>query len=109
MAYDREFLSGTITVLILGLLAERPMYGYEILQEAGRRSAREFQLKEGSLYPALHKMQRDGFLKSAWKHHESGRQRKYYALTAKGRRRSESKRAQWEQITLAVRAILGGA
>jgi PadR family transcriptional regulator PadR len=109
MAYDREFLSGTITVLILGLLAERPMYGYEMLREAERRSANEFHLKEGSVYPALHKMQRDGLLKSEWRTHGSGRSRKYYALTAKGRRGAQLKRAQWEQITAALHAILDGA
>jgi PadR family transcriptional regulator, regulatory protein PadR len=109
MPYDREFLSGTITVLILGLLSERPMYGYEMLREAERRSASAFQLKEGSLYPALHKMQREGLLKSEWSDSEVGRQRKYYELTAKGRRRSQSKRAQWENITAALHLILTGA
>jgi PadR family transcriptional regulator, regulatory protein PadR len=109
MPYDREFLSGTISVLILGLLSERPMYGYEMLRVAERRSARAFELKEGSLYPALHKMQREGLLTSEWSNPESGRQRKYYELTAKGRRRSQSKRAQWEDITAALRLILSGA
>ena len=106
MLYDREFLSGTITVLLLGLLSERPMYGYEILREAERRSGREFQPKVGSVYPALHKMQRNGLLRSEWRQHKSGRQRKYYALTGLGRRRAHSKRMQWERLTGALRAIL---
>ena len=108
MKYDREFLTGTVGVLILNLLAEREMYGYEILQEAGRRSAQAFHLKEGTLYPALHQMERAGLLKATWREGSTGRARKYYMLTAKGRRRAESKRRQWASITMAMRAILGG-
>ncbi len=107
MEYDREFLTGTVGVLILSLLGEREMYGYEILQEAERRSARTLQLKEGTLDPALHQMERDGFLKSAWRDSPVGRARKYYALTAKGRRHAASKRRQWASISTAMRAILG--
>jgi len=103
--YDREFLTGTMTVLLLSLLAERPMYGYEILLEATRRSARAFQMKEGTLYPALHKLERGGLLKSEWRQSDAGRRRKYYILTAKGRRAAQSKRLQWETISAALRAI----
>ena len=109
MDYDREFLTGTVGVLILSLLSERAMYGYEILQEAERRSASQFQMKEGTLYPALHQMERVGFLKATWRESESGRARKYYSLTSKGRRHADSKRRQWESISAAMRAILGVA
>jgi PadR family transcriptional regulator PadR len=109
MDYDREFLTGTVGVLILSLLAEREMYGYEILREAERRSSSAFRLKEGTLYPALHQMERAGVLKARWHEAESGRSRKYYCLTAKGRRRAESKRRQWTDISAAMRAILGDA
>jgi PadR family transcriptional regulator PadR len=107
--YDREFLTGTVGVLILSLLAEREMYGYEMLQEAERRSARAFQLKEGTLYPALHQMERAGLLKARWRDSEAGRARKYYSLTARGRRQAASKRRQWTSIATAMRAILGHA
>ena len=107
--YDREFLTGTVGVLILSLLSERAMYGYEMLQEAERRSASQFTMKEGTLYPALHQMERAGFLKAAWREGESGRARKYYSLTAKGRRQAASKRRQWDAISSAMRAILRGA
>ena len=105
--YDREFLTGTVGVLILSLLAERDMYGYEILQEAERRSARAFRLKEGTLYPALHQMERAGWLRAKWRDGPTGRARKYYSLTARGRRRADSKRRQWTSISMAMRAILG--
>ena len=109
MEYDREFLTGTVGVLILSLLGERAMYGREILQEAERRSARQFQMKEGTLYPALHAMERAGLLESEWRDGESGRARKYYRLTPKGRLHAASKRRQWDAISAAMRSILGGA
>jgi PadR family transcriptional regulator, regulatory protein PadR len=107
MNYDREFLTGTVGVLILSLLTEGEMYGYQILQEAERRSAKAFQLKEGTLYPALHQMERAGLLKARWQEADNGRSRKYYSLTAKGRRQAASKRRQWADISAAMRAILG--
>ena len=109
MNYDREFLTGTVGVLILSLLAERAMYGYELVQEAERRSAQQFQLKEGTIYPALHQMERAGLLSAQWRQGDTGRARKYYSLTAKGRRQAASKRRQWDAISAAMRAILGDA
>jgi PadR family transcriptional regulator PadR len=109
MDYDREFLTGTVGLLILALLSERAMYGYEIVQEAERRSAQQFLMKEGTVYPALHQMERGGLLKATWRDSETGRARKYYALTPKGRRQADSKRRQWESISAAMRAILGAA
>jgi PadR family transcriptional regulator PadR len=107
--YDREFLTGTVRVLILSLLAEREMYGYEMLREAERRSASTFLLKEGTLYPALHHMERAGLLKGRWQETDNARSRKYYSLTRKGRREAASKRRQWIRIAAAMRAILGEA
>jgi PadR family transcriptional regulator PadR len=108
MDFDREFLTGTVTTLILSLLSERPHYAYEILREAERRSEQQFALKEGTLYPALHQMEKAGWLSSTWRESEAGRPRKYYSLTASGRRHARSKRAQWESISAAMRLILGG-
>jgi DNA-binding PadR family transcriptional regulator len=107
MEFDREFLSGTVGVLVLGLLGERAMYAYEILQEAERRSAGTFRLKEGTIYPALHQMERAGLLQATWRESAEGRSRKYYALTPKGRRQAQSKRRQWDSLLAAMRAILG--
>src|SRR5437588_12472817 len=95
MDYDREFLTGTVGVLLLTLLSERAMYAYEMVQEAERRSGQTFQLKEGTVYPVLHHMERAGLLTATWRASETGRQRKYYRLTAKGRRQAASKRRQW--------------
>jgi PadR family transcriptional regulator, regulatory protein PadR len=109
MGFDREFLTGTVGVLLLSLLSERPMYAYEMLEEAARRSARTFELKEGTVYPALHQMARAGLVRATWRDSPAGRPRKYYTLTPKGRRQAESKRRQWATISAAMRAIVGDA
>jgi len=107
MNFDREFLTGSLGTAILALVGERPMYGYEILQESQRRSGNRLLMKEGTLYPALHQMERAGLLASEWRCGESGRARKYYRLTPRGRRQAQSKRRQWQAIAAAMRDILG--
>lgn len=106
MELDRELLKGSITLLILRLLSRRDMYGYEIIQEAGRRSDNAFQFKEGTLYPALHQLSRRGYMKSEWRTGDNGRRRKYYSLTAKGRKLAEQSQQNWESFTSAVNAVL---
>ena len=93
----------------LKLIPEGDDTARKLVVEAERRSASAFQLKEGTLYPALHQMERSGLLKARWSEGEQRRSRKYYSLTAKGRRRAESKRRQWGQISAAMRAIIGDA
>ena len=106
MEFDRELLKGSITLLILRLLSERDMYGYEIIREASRRSSDVFQFKEGTLYPALHMLHRRGYLRSEWRSGDNGRERKYYGLTAKGRKAAAESRRNWTFFTGAVNAIL---
>src|SRR5215467_16406184 len=106
MTFDRELLKGSIALLILKLLSERDMYGYEIIQEAARRSSDVFQFKEGTLYPALHQLHRRGYLRSDWRQGENGRDRKYYGLTAKGRKAAEERRRSWTDFSNAVNAVL---
>jgi PadR family transcriptional regulator PadR len=106
MTFDRELLKGSISLLILKLLSEREMYGYEIIQEAARRSGDVFQFKEGTLYPALHHLHRRGYLRSEWRVGDTGRERKYYGLTPKGRKAALESRRNWGFFTSAVNAIL---
>jgi PadR family transcriptional regulator PadR len=103
---DRQFLKGSISLLLLNLLSRGEMYGYEILQEASRRSANAFALKEGTLYPALHQLERNGQTKSVWRRAENGRERKYYSLTPQGRRTAAKYEKQWQHLTGAMAAIL---
>src|SRR5947209_18872890 len=106
MEVDRELLKGSINLLILRLLEQRDMYGYEIIQESSRRSDNAFQFKEGTLYPALHQLQREGYLRSQWRTAESGRKRKYYSLTAKGRKLAQQRQASWSFFIDAINAVL---
>ena len=107
MDIDTQFLKGSISLLLLNLLSRREMYGHEILQEASRRSDNAFEFKEGTLYPALHQLEKKGQIKSEWRKAESGRERKYYALTAKGRKTAAAYEKQWQHLTGAMAAILG--
>jgi PadR family transcriptional regulator PadR len=108
MTFDRELLKGSISLLILKLLSEREMYGYEIIQETARRSGDLFEFKEGTLYPALHQLHRRGYLRSEWRVGDTGRERKYYGLTPKGRKAAQESRRSWAFFTGAVNAILAG-
>jgi len=103
---DRQFLKGSISLLLLNLLTRGEMYGYEILQEASRRSAKAFEFKEGTLYPALHQLEKKGQIKSHWRTADNGRERKYYSLTAKGRKAAADYEKQWQHLTGAMAAIL---
>jgi transcriptional regulator len=103
---DKEFLKGSISLLLLNLLSRGEMYGYEILQEASRRSANAFEFKEGTLYPALHQLEKKNLIRSEWRTAENGRERKYYSLTPKGRKAAAAYEKQWQHLTGAMAAIL---
>ena len=106
MDIDTQFLKGSISLLLLNLLSRGEMYGYEILQEATRRSANAFEFKEGTLYPALHQLEKKGQIKAEWRTADNGRERKYYSLTAKGRKAATQYEKQWHRLTGAIAAIL---
>jgi PadR family transcriptional regulator PadR len=106
MGFDRELLKGSIALLLLKLLSERDMYGYEIIQEASRRSENAFEFKEGTLYPALHQLHKRGYLRSEWKLGPNGRERRYYGLTARGRKVARASQRGWVLFTRAINAVL---
>jgi PadR family transcriptional regulator PadR len=108
MEIDRELLKGSISLLLLNLLSRGEMYGYEILQAAAVRSAHAFEFKEGTLYPALHQLEKKSLIKAQWRTGDNGRERKYYSLTAKGRKAAEQYQRQWTHLTGAVNAVLEG-
>jgi transcriptional regulator len=103
---ESKLLSGTVEMLILEVLAPGPNYGYQIVQTVAARSDGSLELKEGSLYPALHRLERQKFLSSYWDEFE-GRRRKYYKLTASGRRILAAKRDEWLQFASGVNGVLG--
>jgi PadR family transcriptional regulator PadR len=109
MSIREQMRKGTTTVILLNLLAEldRPMYGYEIIQELEKRSQGYFQFKEGLIYPRLHELERQGFLRSRWQGEAGSRRRKFYSITAAGYRQLERELQGWRAFTRHVNQILG--
>lgn len=107
MNEDRsEFLKGTLDMLILKIVALGPIHGYAISQRIKQISKDFFQVQQGSLYPALHRLEDRGWLKADWKETDKGREAKFYSLTAKGRKQLESEMRTWEKLADAVALIL---
>src|SRR3954466_16298301 len=103
---DTELLKGTLSLLILSLLSRRPMYGYEIAATVHRDTDGAFTWREGSLYPNLHKLQADGLIPGEWEEKETGRKRRDYHLTKKGRAALKEKTRSWAELAGAVARIL---
>jgi transcriptional regulator len=101
-----EFLKGTLDMLILKVVALGPIHGYAISQRIQQISKDFFQVQQGSLYPALHRLEDRGWLEAEWKQTETGREAKFYTLTRKGRKQLETEIHNWEQISVAVSLIL---
>ncbi len=107
MADDKAaILKGTLDMLILKIVALGPIHGYAISQRIQQISNRHFQLQQGSLYPALHRLENRGWLAAHWRATGTGREAKFYKLTAKGRRRLEAEVESWERTAEAVALIL---
>ncbi len=102
-----ELLRGTLATLVLSVLRRGPLYGYEIAKEIRERTDSVLRLKEGSLYPALHAMEREGLLSAEWQTVERGPSRKYYRLTDRGKVVLTQRRSRWKQFRDAVDAVLG--
>ncbi|MEM9020992.1 MAG: PadR family transcriptional regulator [Planctomycetota bacterium] len=103
-----QLVKGTLELLILDTVAEAPTYGYRICQSVLARSEQTIELREGSLYPALHKLERQKLLKAKWQTTAEGRRRKYYQLTPAGRRKLEQKLSQWRTFSRAIDRTLRG-
>ena len=108
MPSDNNVLSGSTTMLILALLEEKDMYGYQIIEELSQRSENVFRLKTGTLYPILHGLENDGMVTSYNEVADNLRMRKYYRLTDKGRNLLEKKRSEWSEYAKAVGLVMGG-
>ena len=102
-----ELVQGTLEMLVLRLLDEEPMHGWGMSQRLEQLSGKVFLVTQGSLYPALQRMKRRGWITSSWRTTENNRRGRYYALTAAGRRQLEAERASWRRASSAVNWILG--
>jgi PadR family transcriptional regulator PadR len=100
-----EELKGHLDGLILAVVAAAPAHGYAIIEELKRRSRGVFTLPEGTVYPALHRLERAGLLESGWSD-RSGRKRRVYKLTRRGRKQLEARKSEWHDFARAVDAVL---
>ena len=105
MAIDKSLLSGSTTLLLLKLLSEKDMYGYEMIEELKKRSENIFALKAGTLYPLLHGMEEKGYLTS-YEEEALGKVRKYYSITGAGRRELRERTRSWQEYSRAVAGVL---
>jgi transcriptional regulator len=100
-----ETLKGHLDLLVLAVLAPRPLHGYAVIEALRDRSEQVFDLPEGTIYPVLHRLERAGLLVSEWQEH-GGRRRRTYRLTNAGRRELRSERAAWDDFAAAVARVV---
>jgi len=106
MAKKNELIKGGIDSLLLCVIVQQPVYGYQIIKELERRSQGYFKFKEGTLYPALHRLDKAGLIRGEWQTLPNGRQRRYYYITEKGLYTLAAKRGQWLDFLTAMNLII---
>ena len=103
---QQEMLKGNTDTLLLALLENEAMYGYQIVKEVDHRSSGYFAFKEGTLYPALHRLERDNLIEGRWEDTPSNVRRRYYLITAKGQESLSDRLSEWRQFTSAMNSIM---
>jgi transcriptional regulator len=104
-----ELLQGTLDMMILKTLSFAPNHGYGVARRIRQASGDVLEIEEGSLYPALHRLERRGFLTAEWQRSESNRRAKFYRLTPRGRAQLEADTSRWKQMAAAVGKVMGAA
>ena len=106
MSYERELLKGSTESLLLSLINRQPTYGYKIIKELEKRSKGYFQFKEGTLYPALHRLEKAGLIQGKWQRLPSGQERRYYYMTPKGQKALAERLVAWQDFSTAVALVV---
>ena len=106
MNIGKDLVAASATPLVLSILSEGESYGYAIIKRVAELSGGELQWTDGMLYPVLHRLERNGFVKAVWGQSESGRQRKYYRITPAGARRLIEEEKTWQMVTDGVSRVL---
>ena len=106
MSKPADLMQGTLDLLLLKILAIEPQHGWAIGQRLKQLSDNDLQVSDGSLYPALHKLEVSGWIKAEWKNSELGRRAKFYELTRAGRRRLDDETAHWRRVSEAITRVL---
>ena len=105
MNIQKDLVAASATPLVLAILSEGESYGYAIIKRVAELSGGELQWTDGMIYPLLHRLERNGFVKAVWGKSETGRRRKYYRLTRAGAAHLARQRRQWQVVDLALRGI----
>lgn len=103
---NKELSKGSIGMLLLSILSQKDMYGYQLIKELESQSQNVFTLKEGTLYPLLHTLEKNGFLEAYWQQLDNGRKRKYYTITNNGREELKKQREEWFTFSEAVTKVV---
>jgi transcriptional regulator len=106
MAKPTDLVQGTLDLLILKTLAHQPMHGWGIAQRIRQVSKEALQVNQGALYPALHRLEQQGWIRSKWGESENNRRAKYYSLTPDGAKYLRQEQAQWKRLSLAINLVL---
>jgi PadR family transcriptional regulator, regulatory protein PadR len=107
MSKPSDLVQGTLNVLILRILKLEPLHGFALAQRLKQVSNDVLQVSEGSLYPALHKLEQEGWITSEWRSTESNRRAKFYSLTPPGRKQLAKETAEWSRLSDAISQVLG--
>ena len=106
MSKPSDLVQGTLDLLILKILALEPQHGWAISQRLKQISGEVLQVSDGSLYPALHKLEQEGWIKAVWKPTENNRRAKFYELTRSGRKELERETANWRRLSAAITGVV---
>jgi len=106
MSRPTDLVQGTLDLLILKILALQPLHGWAISQRLKQVSGEVLQVSDGSLYPALHKLEQGGWIKAEWKASENNRRAKFYSLTRPGRKHLEREAANWTRLSAAISQVV---
>ena len=106
MSKPSDLVQGTLDMLVLKVLALEPMNGFAVSQRLKQVSGEVLQVSDGSLYPALHKLEQEGWITAEWKTSEKGRRAKYYSLTRMGRRHLERETSSWARLSRAISRVV---
>jgi PadR family transcriptional regulator PadR len=106
MSKPLDLVQGTLDLLLLKILALQPLHGWAISLRLRSLSSDVLQVSEGSLYPALHKLEQEGWIKAEWKQTENNRRAKFYSLTRLGRKELESETANWQRLSSAISSVV---
>jgi transcriptional regulator len=109
MGKPNDLVQGTLDLLILKTLALEPLHGWAIAKRIQQVSGEVLQVQQGSLYPALHRLEQQAWIKAKWAESETGRQAKFYSLTAAGRKQLETEQAHWNRLSAAINLVVGEA